>query len=108
MSSALRTVRMISLLFLLAGIGGYIVSTVLAEQALVTFPQGLVLAQGRMIPREIHGTTIYLTREENRRLNLFEYSSMAMLLTGATLGFFFWTKLSQSGAYSGEDDSLNA
>lgn len=108
MSSALRAMRIFSLLFLIAGIGGYIVSTALSEQARTNLPQGLVLAQGRMVPREIHGTTIYLTREENRRLNFFEYSSMAMLLTGAALGFLFWTKLSQSGAYSGEDESLQA
>ena len=67
MSSALRAMRMISLLFLLAGIGGYIASTIVVEQDRMTLPRGLVLAQGRMIPREIHGTTIYLTREENRR-----------------------------------------
>lgn len=108
MSSALRAMRMISLLFLLAGIGGYIASTIVVEQDRMTLPRGLVLAQGRMIPREIHGTTIYLTREENRRLNLFEYSSMTMLLAGAGLGLLFWTKLSQSGAYSGEDESLQA
>jgi hypothetical protein len=108
MSSALRFLRVVSLFFLLSGVCGLVASTRLSERYYDTMPRWSVLEEGRVVPRSIHGAAIYLTRDENRSLSLIEDSSLVVFLAGLSLGFLFWTKLSQTGAYTAEGDSAQA
>ena len=43
----------------------------------------------RIVPRGIHGTTVYQTPAENRELNLIEYSSVGVFLVGLALGVVY-------------------
>ena len=45
-----------------------------------------------MTPRDIHGVIVYQTVEENRNLNLMEYSSIGVFLVGLVSGFVYLEK----------------
>ena len=45
-----------------------------------------------MTPRDIHGVIVYQTVEEDRNLNLMEYSSIGVFLVGLVSGFVYLEK----------------
>ena len=52
------------ILFLLPGLAGLIVSAMISTHYLDSMPRWSVVAENRVVPREIHGIVVYQTEEE--------------------------------------------
>jgi len=99
-AARLATLKFFALLFLLPGLAGLIVSAMISTHYLDTMPRLPVPEENRVVPRGIHGTTVYQTQAEDRDLNLVEYASVGVFLVGLGLGIVY---LEQWGAMqSGE------
>jgi len=77
-SARLATIKLFALLFLLPGLAGLIVSAMISTHYLDFMPRWPVPEEHRIIPRGIHGTTVYQTPAENRELNIVEYTSVGV------------------------------
>ena len=94
----LTALRFFALLLLLPGLAGLIASAMMSTHYLEAMPRGPVMVEGRIVPREIHGTVIYQTPAENRRLNQIEFSSVGVFVVGLGLGLIYlekWGSLQQ-------------
>jgi len=60
-----------------------------------TMPRWPAPEANRVVPRGIHGTTVYQTPAENRDLNLIEYSSVGVFVLGLALGVVYLEKWGQ-------------
>jgi hypothetical protein len=100
------TLKFFSLLFLLPGLAGLIVSAMISMHYLDTLPKSPAPDQMRITPRNIHGILVYQTVEENRRLNLMEDSSVGVFLFGLGLGFVYLAKWGIVQALGAEDDEM--
>jgi hypothetical protein len=100
----LATLKFFALLFLLPGLAGLIGSAMISTHYLDIMPRGPVEAQNRVVPREIHGIVVYQTREENRQLNLIEYSSVGVFAIGLVLGLVYLEKWGILQVATGEED----
>lgn len=100
----LSFLRLMSLIFLLPGLAGLIISAAISTQYLENLPRNPVPAELRMTPRNIHGTIVYQTEEEDRRLNVLEYSSVAIFVVGLGLGFVYLRKWGLTAALNAEDE----
>jgi len=85
-SAKLATLKFFALLFLLPGLAGLIVSAMVSTHYLNTLPRYPAIEQSRVIPRGIEGVTVYQTPQEDRTLNMMEYSSVGVFLVGLVLG----------------------
>jgi hypothetical protein len=102
------TLRLTALSFLLTGLAGLIFSAMISTDYLDTKPKMPVPQELRMTPRNIHGTVIYQTQQEDRNLSLIEYSSVAVFLVGLCLGVVYLEKWGGLRAReTGDDDSLS-
>ena len=101
------TLKFFSLLFLLPGLAGLIVSAMISTHYLDTLPKSPSPDQMRITPRDIHGTLVYQTVEENSRLNLLEYSSVGVFLLGLGLGFVYLAKWGIVRALGADDEELD-
>jgi hypothetical protein len=101
----LAALKFFALLFLLPGLAGLIVSAVISTHYLDTMPTQPVMEQHRIVPRGIHGTTIYQTPKENRNLNLIEYTSVGVFLTGFIIGIIYLEKWGSMQSRAGEEES---
>jgi len=88
-------IKFFALLFLLPGLAGLIVSAMISTHYLDTMPRWPAPEVNRVVPRGIHGTTVYQTPAEDRELNLIEFSSVGVFLVGLALGVIY---LEQWGA----------
>jgi hypothetical protein len=61
-----------------------------------------------MTPRNIHGTVIYQTRQEDSRLSVLEDGSVAIFLVGLGTGLVYMRKWGILNALSTEDDEVAA
>lgn len=104
MKSHIATLRFFSLLLLLPGLGGMILSAAISAEYLQTLPHWPVPAAGEVIPRDIHGVAVYQTEQESRHLNRIEFSSVGFLVLGAALGLIYLEKWSAERARAAEDD----
>ncbi|MGA2673765.1 MAG: hypothetical protein ABSE99_11110 [Terracidiphilus sp.] len=100
----LATLKFFSLLFLLPGLAGLILSAMVSTHYLDILPKGPVPAEMRMTPRNIHGIVVYQTAEEDRKLNLMEYSSVGVFVLGLGLGLVYLEKWSAERAREAEED----
>jgi hypothetical protein len=57
-----------------------------------------------MIPRNIHGTVIYQTEDEDRKLSLLEDGSVVVFLIGLGFGLVYLRRWGISQALAGEED----
>lgn len=105
-SSSLRALRFISLLFLLPGLGGLVISATISTHYLNTLPRVPVLEDGREVPRTIDGVTIFQTREEDHRLSFLEYGSVGIFVTGFLLGVVYLEKWGSAQARKNEEEGL--
>ena len=101
----LAALKFFALLFLLPGLAGLIVSAMISTHYLNTMPTRPVMEQYRFVPRGIHGTTIYQTPEENRDLNVIEYTSVGVFLTGLVIGLVYMEKWGSTQSRTGEEES---
>jgi len=85
-AAKLAALKFFALLFLLPGLAGLIISAMISTHYLDTMPQRPVPEEHRLVPRGIHGTTVYQTPAENRDLNLVEYASVGVFVVGLVLG----------------------
>ena len=104
-TAQLAALRLFALLFILPGLAGLIVSAMISTHYLEVMPRGPVLVEGRIVPREIHGIVVYQTQEENRRLNLIEYSSVGVFVVGLGLGLIYLEKWGSLQVPAGEEES---
>lgn len=104
-AARLRTLKFFALLFLLPGIAGLITSAMISAHYLDVMPKWPAPEQNRVVPRGIHGITVYQTAKENRNLNLIEYSSVGVFSVGLVLGLVYLEKwgAAQSSAADEED-----
>jgi len=100
----LAALRFFALIFILPGLAGLILSAMISTHYLDVMPRGPVLVEGRIVPREIHGIVVYQTEEENRRLNLIEYSSVGVFVVGLGLGLVYLEKWGSLQSRAGEEE----
>lgn len=104
MKSQVATLRFFSLLLLLPGLAGMILSAVISAEYLQKLPHWPVPAAGEVIPRDIHGVAVYQTEQESQKLNRIEFSSVGFLALGAALGLVYLEKWSAERAREAEDE----
>jgi len=104
----LSTLKFFALLFLLPGLAGLIVSTMISTRYLDTMPRRRVVEESRVVPREIHGIVIYQTKEEDKKLSKTEYSSVAVFVVGLVLGLVYLEKWGATQARYGEVEDILA
>lgn len=91
-SARLGALKFFALLFLLPGLAGLIISAMVSTRYLETLPRYPVLEENRVVPRGIHGVTVYQTPAENHKLNLLEYSSVGVFSIGLVVGLVYLEK----------------
>ena len=91
-TAQLATLKFFALLFILPGLAGLIVSAMISTHYLDIMPRSPVIQQFRTVPRNIHGTVVYQTKQEDRKLNEIEYGSVGVFLIGLTLGLTYLEK----------------
>lgn len=104
-AAQLATLKFFALLFLLPGLAGLIVSAMISTHYLDTMPRWPVLEDGRTVPRGIHGIVVYQTPEEDRKLNLIEYSSVGVFLVGLGVGLVFLEEWGSAQERTGEEET---
>ena len=105
-ATRLATLKLFALLFLLPGLAGLIASAMVSTHYLDAMPKWPVPEEQRVVPREIHGTTIYQTVAEDRKLSLIEYSSVAVFLVGLVIGVIYLEKWGAAQAHADEETDL--
>ena len=102
----LPALKFFALLFLLPGLGGLIVSAIISTHYLDTMPRWPAPAEQRIVPREVHGITIYQTAAEDRELSVVEFASVGVFLIGLVIGVVYLEKwgAAQSRAVEEEAD----
>jgi len=104
-ASKLPALKFFALLFLLPGLAGLIVSAVISTRYLETMPRWPAPEAQRIVPREIHGTTVYQTAKEDRELNLIEYSSVGVFLVGLVIGVIYLEQWGAAQSRAAEEES---
>lgn len=105
-TAKLATLKFFSLLFLLPGLAGLIISAMISTHYLDTLPKWPTPEELRMTPRNIHGIVVYQTVEEDRKLSIIEYSSVGVFLVGLGLGLTYLEKWGGMRARDAEEDEL--
>lgn len=93
---------------MLPGLAGLILSGILSTSYLNTLPRVPDPSGMRLIPRNIHGTVIYQTGPEDRRLDALEYSSVSIFAVGLGMGLVYLRKWGIARAIDAEDDEFAA
>ena len=101
----LAALKFCALLFLLPGLAGLIISAVMSTHYLDTMPRLPDPVAHRLVPRGIHGITIYQTVAEDRDLDVMEYSSVGVFLLGLVLGGVYLEKWGSLQMPASEEES---
>ena len=104
-TAQLAALRVFALLLILPGLAGLIVSAMISTHYLEVMPRGPVMVEARIVPREIHGIVVYQTADENRQLNLIEYTSVGVFVVGLGLGLVYLEKWGSLQSRADEEDS---
>jgi hypothetical protein len=91
-SGQLAKLKMFSLVLMLPGLAGLIVSAMMSVHYLDSMPRWPSPEDLRTVPRNIHGVVVYQTAQEDRKLNWMEYSSVGVFLAGLGLGVVYLEK----------------
>jgi hypothetical protein len=70
-----------------------------------TMPKWPAQEEQRVVPREIHGTTVYQTVAEDRELNGIEYSSVGIFLMGLVIGVIYLEKWGSAQSRAAEEEA---
>jgi hypothetical protein len=108
MNVRLSRLRSFALLFMLPGLAGLITSAMISTYYMNTLPRFPDPQHLRMQPRNISGYIVYQTLEEERRLDLLEFSSVGIFLIGLTAGVIYLRKWGLERAIEAEDDEFAA
>jgi hypothetical protein len=103
-AARLATLKFLALLFLLPGLVGLIVSAMISTHYLDTLPRWPVVEEHRLVPRGIHGITVYQTAAEDHNLNTIEYTSVGIFLVGLALGVVYLEKWGSTQVASGDEE----
>lgn len=100
----LSMLKFLALLFILPGLAGLIVSAMISTHYLDTLPRVPFVREYRTVPRNIHGTVVYQTANEDRTLNEFEYGSVGVFLIGLALGLIYLEKWGATQASEADEE----
>ena len=89
------------------GLAGLIIAAMISTHYLEIMPRWPMPEELRMTPRNIHGTVVYQTGEEDRRLDLIEYSSAGVFVVGLGLGLVYLEQWSEYRARLAEHEELS-
>jgi hypothetical protein len=101
----LAALRFFALLLLLPGLGGLVFSAMVSTRYLENLPKSATPAEERTIPRNIHGTVVYQTLNEDKTLSAMEYGSISVFLVGLLLGIVYLEKWSSVRQLEGQMDT---
>jgi len=104
----LPKLRFFSLAFLLPGLAGLILSTIISTHYMNTLPRYPDPDNLRMNPRNINGYIVYQSDQEERFLDVVEYSSVGIFLIGLSAGMVYLQKWGLARALEAEDDEFIA
>jgi hypothetical protein len=102
--SQLATLKFFALLFLLPGLGGLILSAMISTHYLDTLPRWVTPEQMRVVPRNINGTVVYQTVQEDRTLSVIEDTSVGVFVVGLGLGLVYLEKWGSLRAELGDEE----
>jgi len=102
----LTALKFFALLFLLPGLGGLVFSAMVSTDYLESLPKSPAPSEQRMTPRNVHGTVVYQTVQEDQRLSAMEYTSVSVFLVGLLLGIVYLEKWSSARQFEMESDLL--
>jgi hypothetical protein len=102
----LTALKFFALLFLLPGLGGRVFSAMVSTDYLESLPKSPAPSEQRMTPRNVHGTVVYQTAQEDERLSAMEYASVSVFLVGLLLGIVYLEKWSSARQFEMESDLL--
>lgn len=103
-AARLASLKFFALVFLLAGLAGLITSATISTHYLEVMPQKPIPEELRVVPRSIHGVTVYQTAKEDRLLSTWEYTSVGIFLVGITLSAIYMEKWGSMQVPAGEED----
>ena len=101
------TVRLMTWMFLVAGVAGLLISASISTWYLEQLPRMPVPAEMRMTPRSVEGTVVYVTMEEDKTLTLTEYLSMGAFVAGVCFGLVNLRQRGLAYAMSAEPDEYS-
>lgn len=102
----LPRLRLFSLACLLPGLFGLILAASISTHYMDTLPKFPDPEHLRMVPRNISGYVVYQTKDESRRLDIVEYSSVVVFLAGLVSGLVYLHKWGIAHALQAEDDEF--
>jgi hypothetical protein len=102
----LVVLKSVALTFLLPGLAGLIVCSMISVHYLDTMPRWPVPQELRTVPRGINGETVYQTAAEDRRLDLLQYLSAGVFLVGLVLSLTYLEKWGTRQLSTNEDEDL--
>ena len=100
----LRGLRFASVFFLVPGLVGMLAAAILSTRYLNDLPRMPVPEEMRYTPRNIHGTVVYETEDEDRQLSGLEYASTGLCVLGLSLGVVYFRQWGVANAISAEED----
>jgi hypothetical protein len=103
-ASQLGTLKFFSLLFLLPGLLGLIISAMISTHYLDALPKWPAADQMRVVPRNINGTVVYQTQQEDQKLSLIEDCSVGVFVLGLGLGLVYLEQWGSSQETETEED----
>jgi hypothetical protein len=103
-TARLATLKFFALVFLLVGLAGLIASAAISTHYLVAMPRVSTPGELRVVPRSIHGVTVYQTTQENRLLNTWEFTSVGIFLVGVTLSAIYMEKWGSMQVSAAEEE----
>ena len=103
-AARLATLKFFALVFLLVGLAGLIASAAISTHYLAVMPQKPTPEELRVVPRSIHGVTVYQTTKENRLLNTWEFTSVGIFLVGVVLSVVYLEKWGSMQVPAGEEE----
>jgi hypothetical protein len=104
-AARLSTLRFVALVFLLLGLGGLITSAIISTHYLDVMPRVPAPEELRIVPRGIHGVTVYQTAQEDRTLSVVEYTSVGVFLIGLTLSAVYLEKWGSMQVAAGDEEA---
>ena len=105
-TAQLATLRFFSLLFLLPGLAGLVISAMVSTNYMDTLPKSPAPEELRTTPRNINGYVVYQTVEEDQRLTFLEYTSMGVFVIGLGMGLVYFEKWGNYRSREAEEDGL--